>query len=77
MWSGCVRGIGPRTIGITTSGTGVWPDVEAGVEETCIADAMGIDGTGDVVVGVVDKEAVVVEELTGGYCPQSVWVKVA
>lgn len=57
---------------MTTSGTGVWPGVEAGVEATCTADA---DGTGDAVVGVVDIEAVAVEELTDGCSPQSAWDK--
>lgn len=64
---------------MTTSGTGVWAGVEgrgrggqAGVEVTCLADAMDVDGTSDVVVGVVDKEAVAVEELTGGCSPQFV-----
>ena len=60
---------------MTTSGTGVWPSVGAGVEATCIADAMIVDGT-DAVVWVVDKEVVVVEELTGGWS-QFVWVKAA
>ena len=65
---------------MTTSGTGVWPDVEgrgregqAGVEATCLADAMDVDGTGDAVVGVADKEAAAV----GGCSPQFVWVKAA
>jgi len=62
---------------MTTSGTGVWPGVVAGVEATCIADAMGADGTGDAVVGVVGIEAVAVEELTDGCSPQFVWVKAA
>ena len=64
---------------MTTSGTGVWPGVEAGVEATCTtdADAMEVDGTGDAVVGVVDIEAVAVEELTDGCSPQFVWVKAA
>ena len=31
---------------------------------------MDVDGTGDPVVGVVDKEFVAVEELTGGFSPQ-------
>ena len=69
---------------MTTSGTGVWPGVEgrrgggqAGVEATCLADAMDVDGTGDAVVGVVDKEAVAVEKLIGGCSPQFVWVKAA
>jgi hypothetical protein len=69
---------------MTTSGTGVWPGVEgrgkggqAGVEATCLADVMDVDGTGDAVVGVVDEEAVAVEELTGGCSPQFVWVKAA
>ena len=64
---------------MTTSGTGVWTGVEgrgrggqAGVEATCIADAMGVDGTDDAVVGVVDKR-----ELTGGCSPQFVWAKAA
>ena len=62
---------------MTTSGTGVWPGVEAGVGATCIADATDVDGTGDTMVGVVDKGAVAVEELTGGCSPQFVWVKAA
>jgi hypothetical protein len=63
---------------MTTSGTGVWPvagvEGQAGVGATCLAD---VDGTGDAVVEVVDKEAVALEELTGGCSPQFVWVKVA
>jgi hypothetical protein len=66
---------------MTTSGTGVWPaagvEGQAGVKATCLADVMDVDGTGDAVVGVVDKEAVALEELTGGCSPQFVWVKAA
>jgi hypothetical protein len=56
---------------MTTSGTGVWPGVEAGVEATCLAD---VDGTDNAVIGVVDVD---VEELIEGCVPQFVWVKAA
>lgn len=76
-----MRGIGPRTIGITTSGTGVWPGVgccgrggKACVEVTCFSD---VDGTGDAVVGVADEEVMAIKGLAGGGCPQFVWVKAA
>ena len=57
---------------MTTSGTGVWPGVgcgrrggQVGVKATCLAEAMGVDGTGDAVVGATDEEV-------GGCNPQFV-----